>query len=252
MNAMDLPVQAPVDHPDADTEWNDILRRQGIIPEKPPDPEPIIQEALIEAKKLAHENRLEGKDLEELNELEDEEDEDFLDRYRKQRLNELSNIARSSIYNQVFPLQKIDYARDVTEVSQISFVVVLMTSSTGTNYESAVLSNLWPQLAEQFGDIKFCEIRANLCVEGYPDQNTPTVLIYKDGDIKRQIVTLKELNGTQTNLQDLQRVLISVGALKQNNTRLHKTEDAREPQRDGVTWTSKTSVIQNGDEDDWD
>lgn len=61
---------------------NDILRKHGVIPEKPPSPTPIIQEALEEAVKRAHENRLEDKDLEELNELEDEEDEAFLEKYR--------------------------------------------------------------------------------------------------------------------------------------------------------------------------
>lgn len=61
---------------------NDILRKHGIIPEKPPDPEPIIQEALIEAEQKAYENRLEDKDLDELDELEDEEDEEFLEQYR--------------------------------------------------------------------------------------------------------------------------------------------------------------------------
>jgi len=61
---------------------NDILRKHGIIPEKPPSPTPVIEEALAEARRLAHENRLEGKDLDELAELEDEEDEDFLNEYR--------------------------------------------------------------------------------------------------------------------------------------------------------------------------
>jgi hypothetical protein len=42
----------------------------------------MIQEALEEARRLAHENRLEGKDLDELAELEDDEDEDFLNSYR--------------------------------------------------------------------------------------------------------------------------------------------------------------------------
>ena len=61
---------------------NDILRKHGIIPEKPPSPTPMIEEALVEARRLAHENRLESKDLDELAELEDEEDEDFLNQYR--------------------------------------------------------------------------------------------------------------------------------------------------------------------------
>lgn len=79
---MDMPVNVPVDDPNADTEWNDILRKHGVIPEKPPSPTPMIQEALEEARRLAHEDRLEGKDLDELAELEDEEDEDFLEQYR--------------------------------------------------------------------------------------------------------------------------------------------------------------------------
>ena len=61
---------------------NDILRKHGVIPEKPPSPTPLIQEALSEARKQAHENRLEDKDLDELNDLEDEEDEAFLNKYR--------------------------------------------------------------------------------------------------------------------------------------------------------------------------
>lgn len=61
---------------------NDILRQKGIIPEKPPDPEPLIQEALVEAEHKAYENRLEDKDLDELDELEDEEDDEFLEQYR--------------------------------------------------------------------------------------------------------------------------------------------------------------------------
>lgn len=61
---------------------NDILRKHGVIPEKPPSPTPMIQEALEQARQLAQENRLEGKDLDELAELEDEEDDDFLDFYR--------------------------------------------------------------------------------------------------------------------------------------------------------------------------
>ena len=63
-------------------ERNDILRKHGVIPEKPPSPTPMIQEALVEAQKQAHENRLDGKDLDELDELEDEEDDAFLDKYR--------------------------------------------------------------------------------------------------------------------------------------------------------------------------
>ncbi|KAI9733318.1 MAG: hypothetical protein M1834_003402 [Cirrosporium novae-zelandiae] len=248
---MDMPVNVPVDDPNADTEWNDILRKHGIIPEKPPSPTPLIEEAIIEARRLAHENRLEGKDLDELDSLEDEEDEEFLNKYRAQRLAELTIISRSSIYGQVYPLQKPDYARDVTETSNNSFVLVLLTSSLGTNVESRLLSEIWSRLALKYGDIKFCEMRGNLCIEGYPEKNTPTVLIYKDGEIKKQLVTLREMNGNKTTLEDFEKLLLQLEALKHNDPRL------RGPRRDDSNQANSSirqGSLKNDDsnDDDWD
>lgn len=76
---------------------NDILRKHGIIPEKAPSPTPMIEEALQEARRLAHENRLEGKDLDELAELEDDEDEEFLESYRYGVCEKHSNASISHI-----------------------------------------------------------------------------------------------------------------------------------------------------------
>jgi hypothetical protein len=110
-------------------------------------------------------------------------------------------LQKASVHGQVYPLQKPDYASEVTDASSKYFVLVNLTSSTSTNVESRVLSEIWRELASKYGDIKFCEMRADMCIEGYPDRNTPTILAYKDGDIKRQIVTLGELNGPRTRIE---------------------------------------------------
>jgi hypothetical protein len=111
---------------------------------------------------------------------------------------ELSTVKAAAVYNQVYPLQKADYAREVTDESNKAFVLVLLTSSQGMNVESRVMIEVWRELSARFGDVKFCQMRGDLCIEGYPDRNTPTVLIYRNGDIQRQLVTLRELNGPQT------------------------------------------------------
>jgi hypothetical protein len=116
---------------------------------------------------------------------------------------ELSTLNIKSVYNQVYPLQKVDWSREVTEESQKAYIFVLLTSSHGTNTESRVLVEIWRDMARKFGDVKFCQIRGDLCIDGYPDRNTPTVLVYKDGDVKKQIVTLKELNGPRTTIQGM-------------------------------------------------
>lgn len=172
---------------------------------------------------------------------------------RQQRLHELSSLQKNSVYNQVYPLQKVDYSRDVTDASYHAYVFVLLTSSTETNVESARLIELWRELAVRFGDVKFCQIRANLCIEGYPDKNTPTVLIYKDGDIKKQVVTLKAMNGPNTTLKDFETVLTQVGAVQHNDSRLSaRSDDESADVKRSIRSQNKTSQVTEDDDSDWD
>lgn len=233
---------------------NDILRSKGIIPEKPPDPEPIIQSALLEAHQRAHDNRLESKTLTELDDLEDLEDDAFLNIYRQKRLAELSTLQKASLHGQVYPLSKPSYARDVTEVSSEYPVLVNLTSASG-NTESRLLSALWRQLAVKYADVKFCEMRGELAIEGYPDRNCPTILAYRNGDIMKQVVTLRELGGVGTKLRDLEGLLVEVGAVGEGDMRLKERDGSGDDEdgghgRRGVM--GKKAVVDDDDNDDWD
>jgi len=250
---MDQMMNVPVDDPNADTEWNDILRKHGVIPEKPPSPTPMIEEAILEARRLAHENRLEGKDLDELDELEDDEDEAFLDQYRKKRMDELASLQAASVHNQVYPVQKPEYSREVTEASNQTFVLVLLTSSSGTNEESRLLIEVWRESARKFGELKFCQMQANLCIDGYPDRNTPTVLIYKDGQIVKQIVTLRDLRGLQTGLRDIETILTEIGAVKHADSRLANRPNGQvDADERSKTIRSSARNAADDDDSDWD
>jgi hypothetical protein len=267
---MDERVHVPIDDPNADTEWyvfisqsniqahqsrNDILRKHKIIPEKPPSPTPLIEEAILEGRRLAHENRLEGKDLDELDALEDEEDEEFLEIYRQQRVRELQSLTQKSLHGTVYPISKPDYSREVTEASKSGPVLVNLTSGLGTNVESRVLTELWRQAAKEFGEIKFCEMRGDQAIEGYPDKNCPTILIYKDGDIVKQLVTLAMLGGVRMGMKDLDSLLVDVGAVKDNDMRIQKrrrqVEDEEDaPKHAGIRGKAQQANVD--DDDDWD
>jgi hypothetical protein len=65
------------------------------------------------------------------------------------------------------------------------------------------MTELWREVARKYGDIKFCEMRADLCIEGYPEKNCPTILVYHDGDIVGQTVTLKDLHGQSTTMEGM-------------------------------------------------
>jgi len=214
----------------------------------------MIEEALLEARRLAHENRLEGKDLDELDELEDLEDEEFLEQYRQRRLQELNALQRKSKHGSVYPITKPEYSREVTEASEEGPVFVNLTSSTG-NVESRVLSELWRQAAREYADIKFCEMRASQAIEGYPEKNCPTILIYNKGDIVKQIVTLMTVGGVKMGMAEIDQLLIEVGAIRDNDMRVMKrmrdAEDAAEERlaNKGIKTSSRQA---RDDDDDWD
>ncbi|KAI5779092.1 phosducin family protein [Geopyxis carbonaria] len=256
MNMPDMPVQVPVDDPNADTEWNDILRAHKIIPEKPPSPSKEIEEVMQQVHALAHENRLEGLDLDELAELEDDEDEAFLEAYAQRRRAELSALQRREVHGAVYPLQKADYARDVTEASKGCSVLVLLTAD---NDESRVLRGLWRTAAERWRDVKFCEIRGDMCIEGYPARNCPTVLVYMKGEMERQVIGLGQMGGIEMGMRELQAWMVSVGAVKLGDSRLKGTDGDEEEEEErgrggkkgGLTFGKKAKA-EDEDDSDWD
>lgn len=218
----------------------------------------MIEEAILEGRRLAHENRLEGKDLDDLDELEDDEDEAFLEQYRQKRMAELSNLQKKSIHGSVYPLSKPEYQREVTDASKNGPVFVNMTASMGTNVESRVLSELWRQAAREYGDIKFCEIRASQAIENYPDRNCPTILVYKNGDIVKQVVTLATIGGVKTNMQKIDNILVETGAISDTDMRVVKRRQAAEDEEDerqatkGIRTGTAGRSRDDSEDDDWD
>ena len=218
----------------------------------------MIEEAILEGRRLAHENRLEGKDLDELDELEDEEEEAFLEEYRKKRMAEMNELTKKALYGSVYPISKPEYQREVTDASAKGPVFVNLTSSMGTNVESRVLSELWRQAAKEYGEVKFCEIRASQAIENYPDRNCPTILVYKNGDIIKQVVTLATIGGVKINMQKIDDMVGETGAVPQSDLRIVKrrraAEDAEEEKLAGKTIKTGTAgrSKDDDDDDDWD
>ncbi|KAK7678755.1 hypothetical protein QCA50_018190 [Cerrena zonata] len=226
MNDFKIPVEVD---PTEDTEWNDILREKGIIPERPPSPTQQLEEALEEAVRNQHENRLESKDLDELDELEDEEDEAFLNEYKFKRLAELKKLSERKKFGTVFHINKPEYEKEVT-----------------------LASNENQPLATKFPELKFVDIPANRCVENYPESNCPTLLIYLNKDVVKQFITLTQLGGNDTKLKDLEQVLINVNAINENDKRLlinHLDDDLEDDRR---LRFMKKSIRENDSDDDFD
>lgn len=248
---MDPNIKIPVEvDPTEDTEWNDILRAKGIIPERPPSPTAELEAALDEAVKKQHENRLEGKDLDELDELEDDEDEEFLDMYRKQRMEQIKELTQKQKYGSVLPITKPEYEKEVTNASKECFVLLHMTSQS--SIQSRLLSSLMTTLALRFPEIKFCEIPANRCVENYPESNCPTLLVYHDTAVVKQYITLTQLGGNDTKIADLEKVLVGIEAVPETDKRLTMNQLDDDLQESRRLRFMKKSIREDDSDDDFD
>lgn len=244
-------IQVPVEvNPDEDTEWNDILRAHGIIPQRPKSPTQELEEAMEEAVKRAHENRLENKTLGELDELEDEEDEDFLNEYKMKRFQELQKLGQKQKFGSVFHVTKPEYEDEVTNASEDAFVLVHM--SLQLSVHSRLLGLLLVTLAAKFPEIKVTEIPANRCVENYPEANCPTLLVYHKKNILKNFVTLTQLGGSDCKLGDLEKVLVDIEAVKHSDERLEMNQQEEDLEEARRTRFVKKSLRGRADDDDDD
>lgn len=215
-------------NPNEDTEWNDILRSHGVIPEKPPSPSEQLEEAFEEAVEKAHENRLEGKSMDELDELEEDglEDEAFIEQYRQKRMAEIKEQASKERYGEVKKISKPEYTEEITNESNNATVIVHL-SYPGVQ-QSKLLAALFDRIAPKFKDVKFVEIDARQINEKYPLENCPTILIYRDTNVAKQYITLDTLGGNSASLKDMDQMLVSSGTVKETDSRLIANQEEEE------------------------
>merc|ERR1712058_156850 len=111
-----------------DTEWNDVLRAKGIIPQKPKEAE-VNEEDLVAMleetiRVKSGVKRMEDMDLDELDELEDEEEEKILLQMRQQRIAEIKSRMEKSKFGDVREITAVDYVQEVNKAGDGIFVVL--------------------------------------------------------------------------------------------------------------------------------
>eukprot|EP01022_Parablepharisma_sp_SALTPOND_P034501 TRINITY_DN91_c1_g1_i1.p3 TRINITY_DN91_c1_g1~~TRINITY_DN91_c1_g1_i1.p3 ORF type:complete len:211 (-),score=44.21 TRINITY_DN91_c1_g1_i1:311-943(-) len=170
------------------TEWEDIHVKLGnYLPrEKEPTTEELSKKAMEKAEDY---DPLDKKDLKELDELEDDLEEDYLKEYRKKRMEELKVVAKKPYFGRVIEISKQDYVAEVTNAPKEVFVVISLYQ--GYIQESLLLNKYLEQLAAKHTHIKFIKMVATKCVEKFSDANCPSMLIYRNGTVYKQLIPLK-------------------------------------------------------------
>lgn len=214
-----------MDDPNEDTEWNDILRQHGVLPERPKSPTEELERAMEEAVERAHANRLEGRSLKELDELDEDglEDEDFIQQYREKRIREIQQQASRERFGEVVKITKTEYTQEVTEASEQFFVVVHIANAS--SMQSRLLEVLLQKEAYRFKDVKFVEIQSTQINERFPSSQTPTILFYHNKQLAYQLVTLTTIGGTNTTLADIDKLLVTAKVTTTADPRLLMNKD---------------------------
>uniref|UniRef100_A0A6I8NP67 Phosducin-like protein 3 n=1 Tax=Ornithorhynchus anatinus TaxID=9258 RepID=A0A6I8NP67_ORNAN len=178
--------------PNADTEWNDILRKKGILPSKESLKELEKKEDEEEERRILQQSVVktyEDMTLEELEENEDEfneEDEHAIEMYRQQRLAEWKAKQLKNKFGEVLEISGKDYVQEVTKAGK-GLWVVLHLYKQGIPLCS-LINQHFSALARKFPDVKFVKAISTTCIPNYPDRNLPTVFVYLEGDIKAQFI----------------------------------------------------------------
>jgi thiol-disulfide isomerase/thioredoxin len=223
------------------TEWDDIHRRLGNLPEKPKEPtqEEIMSE-LIEV--VEQSDPFKYLSSEQLEEVKDDIDEDIYQKYRKQRLKELQEAAKRPKYAQVIEISKTQFISEVSEAPKEVFVIVHLYQDYIVHCK--LIDEAFSVLCQKFFNHKFVKIQATRCIENFRDSDTPAVLVYLNGEVKHQLLGCAALfGGNQISPDSIEWVLAE---LKVWNTDLEESPLKR------AKTVKKVYARRNEDESDSD
>ena len=99
-------------------------------------------------------------------------------------------------FGDVLNISKDQWVHEVTQAS-IGGVYVLVHLYQDSIIECALMDEALIVIANKYQYIKICRIKSKSAVENWPDQNLPTLFVYKDNELAIQLLTLDRLYGKQ-------------------------------------------------------
>ena len=212
-----LHFQNKMQNPNEDTEWNDVLRAKGIIPEKPKEKEigedeivAMMEKAIVDKSKGSKD--LDEMNLDELDELEDEEEERILEEYRRKRMAEMKSLQAKSNYGDVREISAQDYVEQVNKAGE-GVWVVLHLYKQGIPL-CALINQYLTNLAAKNPTVKFLKSISTTCIPNYPDRNLPTIFAYFEGEMKTQLAGPHNFRGMNMTADEFEFIVSKTGAIK--------------------------------------
>lgn len=206
---------------DEDTEWNDILRAKGILPPKQKEAEisedqivSIIENTIEEKTKQlqnGQQKSLSDMNLDELDELEDSEDEAVLEEYRRKRIAEMKTASEKAKFGTVREISGKDYVDEVNKAGN-DIWVVLHLYANGIPLCS-LIHQYMNELATKYPQTKFLRSIATTCIPNFPEKHVPSIFVYYEGEIRKQIIGPIELRGDKLTREEFEYIIGQTGAI---------------------------------------
>lgn len=152
--------------------------------------------------------------LDELDELEDSEDEAIMLEYRKKRIAELKALAEKRQFGFVREISGQDYVEEVNKAGD-GIHVVLHLYKQGIPL-CALINQFMNDLATRFPNTKFLKSIAATCIPNFPEKNLPSIFIYYNGQISKQIIGPVDLRGEKLTSDEFEFMLGQYGVIETN------------------------------------
>ncbi|XP_044132654.1 phosducin-like protein 2 [Bufo gargarizans] len=149
-----------------------------------------------------------------LKEVEDafqEENEKAIELYRKKRIKELQTLQKTQKYGELNDISGNLYVKEVTNAKDGVWVVLHLYRSCIPMCD--LLNNHLRILAKKFPETKFLKSTADNCIPNYLDACLPTLLLYRNGQIKGRFIGTDQCGGTSVTPEELEWKLADVGAI---------------------------------------
>ena len=186
-----------------------------------------------------------AKELDELEEDDDFCDDAFLAKYREQRISELKVKQKSKVHGEVLEIQRDQWTREINASSNLSWVFVHLYEDHVR--DCVVLNRVLAEIAKRHAQVKFVKIRAKTAVPDWPDNNLPAAYLYKDGEMRTQLVGSREIatGPPPFTALSVERKLVELGVLAAADVEEDGSEDEEREEShrrstysrdDGATW----------------
>lgn len=146
-----------------------------------------------------------------MDELEDDEDEGVLLEYRRKRIAEMQAAASKARFGTVREISGQDYIDEVNKAGQ-DIWVVLHLYKQGIPH-CALINRYLTELATRFPQTKFLKSIASTCIPNFPEANLPSIFIYYEGQLRKQIVGPTELRGEKLTVEEFEYIIGRHGAI---------------------------------------